>query len=66
MYICICKGITEESLKKQFSKKISRNSKDFLRTLGIGKDCGICYTHALDFLQQESGIQKHKKDSSHK
>ena len=66
MYICICKGITEETLKQQANPKRGKSHKEILNKLGIGKDCGVCFTHAMDFLNQEKGIQAHHKDSSQK
>ena len=52
MYICICKGITEEKVKAAI--KGSSNSHDVLKKLGVGDDCGVCMINAIERLQLES------------
>lgn len=51
MYICLCKGITEEKLAgmaQQFGKKQA------LEKLNIGSNCGPCYYNALEKLDHIS------------
>ena len=52
MYICICKGITEEKVKA--AMKGTSNSHDVLKKLGVGDDCGVCMINAIERLQIES------------
>tara|TARA_Y100001958_G_C20902224_1_gene323882 strand:+ start:370 stop:573 length:204 start_codon:yes stop_codon:yes gene_type:complete len=63
LYICICKGITEESLKQQAKPNRGKSHKEILSKLGIGKDCGVCFSHALDLLNQEKGIEPRRNNS---
>ena len=56
MYICICRGITEEKLKQ--AAKGEHRSKEVLKKLGVGNECGVCILQALDKLQHH---QKNKK-----
>jgi bacterioferritin-associated ferredoxin len=66
LYICICKGITEEALKQQANPQRGKSQKEILNKLGIGKDCGVCFTHALNLLNQEKQIQTHHQNSAQK
>lgn len=50
MYICLCKGITEEKVEKAL--KQGRPLKEVLNQLGIGNDCGTCLHHALEYLKK--------------
>ena len=59
MYICICKGITEDKLLA--AKKGSKNHHDVLKKLGVGDDCGVCLISALERLESQT-----KKSSSKK
>ena len=56
MYICICKGITEEKVRK--AMKGSANSHDVLKKLGVGDDCGVCLVNAIERLQSAGKSQK--------
>lgn len=49
MYICICKGITEEKIRA--AMKGTANSHDVLKKLGVGDDCGVCLITAIERLQ---------------
>lgn len=61
MYICICKGITEQQIIDEISKAPAHSSKDVLKRLGLGSDCGTCLIDAIDNLlntaNQSSGHQ---------
>lgn len=46
MYICICKGITDQMLMDQVSRP-GRTEKEILKNLGIGDDCGTCVVDAV-------------------
>lgn len=47
MYVCICKGITEQMLMDQVSGPSGRSEKEILKNLGIGDDCGTCVVDAV-------------------
>lgn len=53
MYVCICKGITEEDLKKVHSTS-QGNKSEMLKNLGVGDSCGICLIDAIDKLNSLS------------
>lgn len=57
MYICICKGITEEQLEKAI--KPDAKPSDVLKDLGVGDSCGICLIDAIEKMT-------HKKTLAHK
>ena len=56
MYICICKGITEEKIKTAL--KGAAKTKDVLKKLGVGDDCGVCLINAIDRIQNKSSTKK--------
>ena len=49
MYICICKGITEKDIENAMITH--QNSKDVLKALGVGSDCGTCLLDAIESLK---------------
>jgi bacterioferritin-associated ferredoxin len=49
MYICICKGITEEMVSKALQRH--GNAQDAMKHLGVGSDCGICVLDAINNMQ---------------
>ena len=49
MYICICKGITEENVKNAL--KGSPKTQDVLKKLGVGDDCGTCLINVIERIQ---------------
>ena len=50
MYICICKGITEEKIRKAMNE--TSKAKDVLKKLGVGDDCGVCLISAIERIQK--------------
>lgn len=58
MYICICKGITEEQIISLLKMGLSRG--EILRRLGVGDDCGVCVVNSLDGLIK----QYHEKNKN--
>ena len=58
MYICICKGITEEQLVK--AVKADSRPQQVLKDLGVGDSCGICLIDAIE------RISNSKKSNSKK
>ncbi len=55
MYVCICKGITQKQLEDAVSVRKGQSSKDVLRALGVGSDCGTCVEDAVEKLLQSNG-----------
>lgn len=49
MYVCICKGITEKDIESAMITH--QNTKDVLKTLGVGSDCGTCLVDAIENLK---------------
>jgi bacterioferritin-associated ferredoxin len=50
MYVCICKGITEQQIIDEINKAPAHSSKDIVKRLGLGSDCGTCLIDAIDKL----------------
>jgi bacterioferritin-associated ferredoxin len=65
MIICLCKGITDQHVQEQLAKGLS--TKDILKRLGVGSDCGICVVEAIDQMQAAktklSSYTNHKQKS---
>ena len=59
MYICICKGITEEKIRSAI--RHTRNPKEVLRKLGVGSDCGTCLLQSVENILREKKYTKTKK-----
>jgi len=60
MYVCICKGVTEQDIHQAVQQGVS--SLDELSNLtSVSSDCGCCQDFADQVLQKAmSGIQKLK------
>jgi bacterioferritin-associated ferredoxin len=56
MYVCVCKAITDEMLKKQ-AKDRNWCPKEVCRSLGIGSECGVCYQKAMKVLESNLKAQ---------
>jgi bacterioferritin-associated ferredoxin len=54
MYICICKGITEKQVQDAIAVRQNSGTKEILKSLGIGSDCGTCIEDAIQILIQEN------------
>ena len=59
MIICICRNITKEDLEKAAEKHAFDNTK-VLQELGVGSDCGICLSSALESLKTGT-LKSHAK-----
>lgn len=46
MYICICKGITEQDILE--ASKTTSSSIEIMKMLGVAGDCGRCLQVAID------------------
>lgn len=65
MYVCICKGITENQIQEALTTRSSNNPKDILKALGVGSDCGTCVEDAVkSLLDQSARSPIEMKDSS--
>lgn len=65
MYICICKGITENQIQEAITSRNSNNPKEILKALGVGSDCGTCVEDAVNALLEHSARSPiEMKDSS--
>jgi|GEM_PF-727856 len=53
MFICICKGIDEKSLKKMHSEGVDTVAK-VIASCGAGGDCGTCAFKINRILQEEN------------
>ena len=54
MYVCICKGITENQIQEAVTSRNSNNPKEILKALGVGSDCGTCVEDAISTLLESS------------
>ena len=51
MYVCICKGVTENKLREAIHQGADRMS-DLKSTLGVTAQCGRCACHAKQVLDE--------------
>jgi len=51
MYVCICKGVTENAIREAISQGADR-MRDLKASLGVSEQCGICACHAKELLDQ--------------
>lgn len=58
MYICVCRGISEEKIRSL--KLAGRSTNEIVKILGIGKDCGICLLEKLEIKDVTSHCKKEK------
>ena len=64
MYVCICRGITEEQLRDAVETE-SCSMQELSSILGVGMDCGTCTEYAyqlLEQMKQQDGSVKQSKD----
>lgn len=65
MYVCICKGITQKQLEDAVAVRKGQSTKDVLRALGVGSDCGTCVEDAVEkLLQSNRQAPRQTKDNS--
>jgi len=55
MYVCICKGITEEQINR--AQNSGGSFEEVCRQLGVGSDCGVCLLSQIS----NSGKSQHQK-----
>lgn len=51
MYVCICKGVTESTLREAVYQGAGR-MRDLKASLGVTEQCGLCACHAKEVLDQ--------------
>lgn len=51
MYVCICKGVTENAIREAIYQGADR-MRDLKASLGVTEQCGICACHAKQLLDQ--------------
>ena len=52
MFVCICNGISDKDIRNVMITH--QNTKDILKTLGVGNDCGQCVVEAIELIKTES------------
>ncbi len=52
MYVCICKGITEQHIKTSVAEGAS-SVRDLYQELALGSQCGKCVVFAREVLNSE-------------
>ncbi len=58
MYVCICKGISEKDIEDAMITH--QNTKDILKILGVGSDCGTCLIDAIENLKSRQVSKSHE------
>ncbi|MBL0010690.1 MAG: bacterioferritin-associated ferredoxin [Nitrosomonas sp.] len=56
MYVCLCKGVTENAIREAIYQGADR-MRDLKASLGVTEQCGICACHAKQVLD-ETLVQK--------
>jgi len=52
MFVCICKGITEQNVRDAVDSG-SQNIKLLKEQLAVGSQCGTCVTHAKQLINEQ-------------
>ncbi len=52
MYVCICNGISDKDIERAMVSHSS--TRDILKTLGVGSDCGQCVIDAIDLIKENN------------
>jgi bacterioferritin-associated ferredoxin len=66
VYVCICKGITQKQVEEAVATRKGQSSKDVMRALGIGSDCGTCVEDAVEQMLQASNKKPRRSHSPEK
>jgi bacterioferritin-associated ferredoxin len=59
VYVCICKGISDKDIKNAMVSH--QSTRDILKALGVGSDCGSCVVDAIEIIRQEQGTKEFSK-----
>lgn len=57
MYICLCKGITDQDIVAEMEQG-ARNLRDINKRLGVGSQCGSCCQSAKEVIQEYKAAAK--------
>lgn len=52
MYVCICRGITDSTLRDAAARYPERDARRLCRDLGVATDCGRCARTALAIVHE--------------
>ena len=52
MYICVCKGITDQKIREEVSKSQNASVKEIARRLGLASDCGTCVHESIKVIKE--------------
>ncbi|MBY0515584.1 MAG: (2Fe-2S)-binding protein [Bacteriovoracaceae bacterium] len=66
MYVCICKGITQKQVEEAVASRKGQSTKDIMRSLGVGSDCGTCVEDAIEQMLDVSNKKprhRHSQDT---
>lgn len=58
MYVCICKGVTENTLRAAIYQGADR-MRDLKACLGVTEQCGLCACHAKQVLDETLSQKTH-------
>lgn len=59
MYVCLCKGITEQKIIEEVNRNQNASVKEIARRLGLGSDCGICITESIEAIKTNQARVSH-------
>lgn len=59
MYVCLCKGITEQKIIEEVNRNQNATVKEIARRLGLGSDCGICITESIEAIKTNQARVSH-------
>lgn len=51
MYVCVCKGITDQDIINEMDQG-ARNLRDISKSLGVGSQCGSCCRSAKEVIKE--------------
>lgn len=63
MYICLCKGITEQKIIEEVNRNQNASVKEIARRLGLGSDCGICLTESIEVIKASQNRSSHNEEN---
>ncbi|MCF7982045.1 MAG: (2Fe-2S)-binding protein [Pseudomonadales bacterium] len=55
MYVCLCKGITDQDIVDEMDQG-ARNLRDIGKRLGVGSQCGRCCQSAKEVIQDYKSL----------
>lgn len=58
MYVCICKGITEQQVEDALETGHAESMSDLRQSLGLGTQCGRCACYAKERLAARTRVEQ--------